>query len=448
MTIENHVVVNISKDTSAPSQVGFGVPLILSLEADLLGSFSAIQSKSYDIATALTELVADGFTSASQTFKAMSAYVSQSPRPEKVKVAKRAVNVVQVDTNKIDNVVNDNTYTTTINGIPFTFLSDADATDTEIQAGLVASINAGDEPVTAAPVSTDQYSLTADNAGEGFSNAVDADQSIVLTTPNTGPVSELIKAQNIDDDFYFVDMDVFTELDTIILAAYIETQLKLFGYQTDDADSKNVQEGAEVPGSESLMKFLKDKNYDRTFGVWVPTSDISEHKHAAWVGLQAPKNPGSTNWAYKTVKGVSVDEFTPSEKTNIEDKNGNTYTTVASLGIFFEGRMASGEFIDITRGIDWIVARIKENVFGLFTSVEKVPYDDGGLESIGVKIQEILTLAEKRLILVLGSSSVTVPTRAGSSQADRVNRIARDFKFTGELAGAVNKAIIDGTLTI
>ena len=110
--------------------------------------------------------------------------------------------------------------------------------------------------------------------------------------------------------------------------------------------------------------------------------------------------------------------------------------------------MASGEFIDITRGIDWIVARIKENVFGLFTSVEKVPYDDGGLESIGVKIQEILTLAEKRLILVLGSSSVTVPTRAGSSQADRVNRIARDFKFTGELAGAVNKAIIDGTLTI
>ncbi len=448
MTIENHVVVNISKDTSAPSQVGFGVPLILSLEANLLSSFSAIQSKSYDIATALTELISDGFTSSSQTFLAMSAYVSQSPRPEKVKVAKRAVNVVQVDTNTIDTAVNDNTYTTTINGIPFTFLSDGDATLLEIQAGLVAAINAGDEPVTAAPSGGDAYTLTADNAGQGFSNSVDADQSIVLTTPNTGPASELIKAQNIDDDFYFVGMDVYTELDIIILAAYIETQLKVFDYQTDDADSKDVQEGAEVPGSESLMKFLKDKNYDRTYGVWVPTSDISEHKHASWTGLQAPKNPGSTNWAYKTVNGASADEFTPSEKTNIEDKNGNTYTIVSGIAIFFEGRMASGEFIDITRGIDFIVARIKENVFGLFTSEEKVPYDDGGLESIGVKIQEILDLAERRLILVAGSSSVTVPTRAESSTADRVNRLARDFKFTAELAGAVNKAIIDGTLTI
>ena len=451
MSIENHVVVNISKDTSAPSQVGFGVPLILSLEANLLGAFAAIRSKSYDIATVLTDLIADGFTTASQTYKSAAAISSQSPRPTKLKVAKREVSVVQVDTNTIDNSVNNNTYSTTINGVPHTFLSDADATLLEVQAGLVAAINGGVQPVTAAPSGGDAYTLTADNAGEGFSNVVDADQSIVLTTPNTGPVSELILAQNIDSDYYFVLMDVYTNIDTLLMAAYIETQVKIFAYQTDDADSKDVQEGAEVPGSESLMKLLKDKSYDRTFGVWVPTGDIGEHKHAAWVGKQAPKNPGSSNWAYQSVNGASTDLFTPQEKTNIDDKNGNTYTTVAGLNIFFEGKMASGEFIDITRGIDWIVARIKENVFGLFASEEKVPYDDGGIESVGAKVTEILSGndgAERRLILVAGSSAVTVPSRDETSEADRVNRIIRNIKFSGELAGAINAAIIDGTLTI
>jgi len=445
MSIDNHVVVNISKDTSAPSQVGFGVPLILSLEANLLGSYAALRVKTYDVATMLVDMLADGFTTASQTYKAAAAIASQSPRPVNVKVGKRAVNVVQVDDNTIDAAVNDNTYSCTINGVVHSYLSDADATLVEIQAGLVAAINGGIQPVTAAPVGGDGYSLTADVAGEGFSNSVDADQSIVNTTPNTGTASELALAQEADDDFYFVLMDVYATSDTKILAAYIETQLKLFAYQTDDATSKSSAAGGDTT---SLMAILKSKNYDRTFGVWVPTADLAEHKHAGWVGLQAPKDPGSSNWAYKGINGASVDVFSTQEKKNVDDKNGNTYTEVAGLPIFFEGKMSSGEYIDITRGIDWITARIKENVFGLFTSAEKVPYDDGGLESIGLSVQEKLSEAERRLILVAGSSSVDVPTRDETSVADRVNRVARDITFKGELAGAINKTIIDGTLTI
>jgi len=230
-----------------------------------------------------------------------------------------------------------------------------------------------------------------------------------------------------------------------VLAGYIETQIKVLMYQTNEADSKDLAFGTDIT---SLMAILKSKNFDRTIGVWVPTADLSEHKHAAWVGLQAPKNPGSTNWAYQTVNGASFDEFTPTEKANIEGKNGNTYTLVSGIAIFFEGKMASGEFVDITRGIDFIVARIKENVFGLFVSEEKVPYDDGGIETVGVQVDEILKLGERRLIFVTGTTQVTVPLRADTSQADRVARILRDVRFTGELAGAINKVIIDGVVTV
>ncbi len=49
----------------------------------------------------------------------------------------------------------DTTYSVTINGTLFTFLSDASATVAEITAGLVAAITAGAEPVTATDNTTD-----------------------------------------------------------------------------------------------------------------------------------------------------------------------------------------------------------------------------------------------------------------------------------------------------
>lgn len=46
-------------------------------------------------------------------------------------------------------VANDTAYTVTVNGVPFTFTSDATATAAEIMTGLAALINAGSEPVSA-----------------------------------------------------------------------------------------------------------------------------------------------------------------------------------------------------------------------------------------------------------------------------------------------------------
>ena len=102
----------------------------------------------------------------------------------------------QVNTNTVDSAANATLYTTYVNGVPYSILSDGDATLTEIKDALIVAINLGAEPVTAVSTGADEYSLTADVAGVPFSNTVDANQSIVLTTANAlGNAAELPNAK-------------------------------------------------------------------------------------------------------------------------------------------------------------------------------------------------------------------------------------------------------------
>lgn len=445
MSLDSIVKVNITRDTKVPTQKGFGVPAIMSPEADaLLGQ----RVTTYEADSALESMLADGFTSASQTYLAAAALLSQSPKVEKLKVIKQATSVAQEDTINIDTVANNTTYGVTFNGVLVEYLSDADATDAEIQAGLIALL-AGIPGVNAGFVAngTDKIDVTATNAGEGYSITVSADLSVTAVTANLGPVEELVSARDEDDDFYFILDTTHTALQVKLMSAYVETQIKLYAYQTDDANSKDVAEGLDT---DSVMILLKNQNYDRSFGVWVPTAELVDYKIAAWVGIMAPKDPGSATWKFKEGNGISANNFSAQEKKNIQDKNGNVYITIAGINMFEEGVVASGEFIDIMRGTDWIQARIQEQVFGLLTSNDKVPYTDGGIESIGLQVEDVLDRAVDRLILVGGEDGpvVTVPKRSETTKADRAARFLRDVRFTGFYAGAIHKVQIDGTLSV
>jgi len=446
MSLDSIVKVNITRDTKVPTQKGFGVPAILSTEANLLLTNLVTE---YESDSVLESLIADGFTTASQTYLAASAMVSQSPKIEKLKVIKQSPSIAQTDIINIDSVENAATYAVTFNGILVEYISDADATDAEIQAGLIALL-AGIPSVNAGFVAngTDKIDITASNGGEGYSVSVgDAKLSITAGVANNGPVEDLIAARDEDDDWYFLCDTTHTPLQVTLVSAYIETIIKLYAYQTSDANSKDETESSLTPG---IIGDLKLQNYDRTFGLWVPAAELVDYKIAAWVGLMAPKDPGSATWKFKEGNAISANKFTSAEKKNIQDKNGNIYIPIAGFNMFEEGVVASGEYIDIMRGTDWIQARIQENVFGLLVSSDKVPYTDGGIESIGLQVEEVLDRAVDRLILVGGEDGpiVTVPKRADTSKADRAARFLRDVKFTGNYAGAIHKVQIDGTLSV
>jgi len=445
MSLDSIVKVNITRDTKVPSQKGFGIPAILSAEAENLLAQRVTQ---YDAETALTSLLADGFTTSSQTYLAAASLISQSPRIEKFKVIKQAPSVAQVSTLTIDTVANNFTYQATHNGILVEFVSDADATDAEIQAGLIALLDAiPSKTASFAAGGSNQIVATADDAGKGFSLSVGTNLSVAETTANLGPVEEIISARDEDDDWYFLLDTTHTNLQVELIAAYIETQIKLYAYQTSDADSKDLAESLDSTG---LMKGLKDENYDRSFGIWVPSADLVDYKMAAWVGIMAPKDPGSATWKFKEGNAITANKFSSQEKKNIQDKNGNIYIAIAGFNIFQEGVTASGEYIDIMRGTDWIQARIQEEVYGLLVASDKVPYSDGGIESIGLQVENVLERAVDRLILLGGEEGpvVTVPKRSETTKADRAARFLRDVKFTGNYAGAIHKVQIDGTLSV
>lgn len=441
--LDQIVTVNITRETRVPSRLGFGVPAILSKEADAI-----LDSRvtTFDASTMLSALVAEGFTTASETYKCAQAIINQNPRVQTIKVIKQADSVAQEDTINIDTIENETSYVVTVNGVEYEFVSDVDATDAEIQAGLIALLDAIDD-FSAEANGTDKIDTSSDVAGKGYSLSVSANMSVTSVTENLGPVEEIISARDVDDDWYFLYDTTHSKVQALLVAGYIESQIKLYGVQTDDADSKDLAEANDTDG---LLKQLKDKNYDRTHSVWTFTDKLGEYKTAAWGGVQAPKDPGASTWKFKTANGISSDKFSAQERSNIQDKNGNVYVKIASIDMFQEGVAASGEFIDIMRGTDWIQARIQEAVFGLLTTEDKVAYSDGGIETVGLQVEEVLDRAVDRTILLGGEQGpvVTVPRRSETAVADRAERTLRDVTFTGFYAGAIHKVQIDGRLSV
>jgi hypothetical protein len=132
----------------------------------------------------------------------------------------------------------------------------------------------------------------------------------------------------------------------------------------------------------------------------------------------------------------------------LDGKNVNHYTNVAGLSITRPGEAASGQFLDITRFVDWLTARIEESVFALIANSAKLPYTDQSVDLVKGQIYARLLDGVAVGGLVKGSISVEAPLVADVDSADRADRILPDVSFGGQLAGAVHTVVIQGNLTI
>lgn len=439
--IDKIVIVNIDRLTRIPSKKGFGTPMLFDINVK--------QSNEIDIIEEISDLEDIGFVAADAAHKAISSIFAQNPHVTQVKLAKRATNVAQVDTILITGA-DDGTYTVSLNGVDFSFVASSSTIEL-IRDGLIAAINAGGEPVTAAPVSTDTITLTADVAGTGFaivftSNPSD-NMALTLTTPNTGIDSEIARIDDLDSDWYFQLMTSRTKQDILSASKTIESRIKLSVYATDEDDSKGLVAAGDTT---SIMGIIATANRMRTIGMWTKTSNLSTFPDAGIVGLQGTTEGGSSTWKFKGLKNTAPDdELTPTEITNIEAKGGNINITVAEIAIFQQGTVADGEFIDNVRGTDQLSRRIQESVFGLFTTEAKVPFTDGGGDQLETALRDPLQEAEDNLFLAKDPKfTITIPKVATIAVADRAARFFKGVKFGGTLAGAVHSTKIDGTLSV
>jgi hypothetical protein len=134
---------------------------------------------------------------------------------------------------------------------------------------------------------------------------------------------------------------------------------------------------------------------------------------------------------------------------NLRAKKANTYQTVAGRDITWEGTVADGDFIDTTRGIDWLEDDMQKGVFGALANSDKIPYTNAGVAVITAEVAASLKRAVARGILSGDPQPVvTAPKVADVDATDKGARNLPDVKFSGTLAGAIHKVTISGVISV
>lgn len=432
MSIEEIVNVIITRQTTAISRAGFGTILILDPHVNWVE-----RTRTY---SAASQLLDDGFDSTDPAYIAALAAFSQTPSPINLKVGRRQVDSVGVT---IDTVVDSTDYVITINGTDFTFNSGVAATNITIATGLVGVINGGAEPVTAVDGLDGTFALDADVSGVVFSAVITGanfsiDRPIVATDT---VANDLAAVQSADSDWYALVLTSHVSADVQAAAAWVEAETKLFITSSSDAEILNAGSTTDI------AYILNAAAYERTAVLYSATD--TTFPEAAWLGKQLPTDPGSTTWMFKTLSGVTFDALTDTQSLAARAKEANTYESIAGVNMTQEGTVASGEYIDIIRGVDWLQARIRENVFARFVNLPKIPYTDAGIAIIEGEINSALTDGVANGFLAEDPQyTITVPLAANVSSVDKAARLLPDVEFLAYLAGAIHKTTIQGVVSL
>ncbi len=203
----------------------------------------------------------------------------------------------------------------------------------------------------------------------------------------------------------------------------------------------------------TLTAAVKAANYSRTYVSYNSLTDAAKvnYMNAAWLGDALPNDPGTINWAFRTLTGIVADTPISGGLTNakiaaIEAQNGNYYTTVGGRDGTFFGTMGSGEYIDIIYGIDWLENAMQLNIANIYFTAPKIPYTAQGISLIETGIRATLELGRTRGLI--STYTVTTPDINNVSFDDKAARQLKGVSFTAVFQGAINKVVIKGFVTL
>jgi len=444
------VNVTITRETARVTQVGFGTPM-------LLGETSRV----YDRVLTYTDpadMLTDGFQTTDNLYIEALKLMSQALSPAQFKIGRKLADVNSKCTVSFAGTPSAGTWTldvsiggaTAVTSGAITYAADDDCA--VIKAALEAM--AGITEVTVTGLYSTGYTIefTGVDASADFRVSDPDISSLTGVTAATVTMTQYGSATQtwveadaairaLDTDFYVLTADTKTKADIEALAAVYETLTKMFFARTEDTA---------VPTSavDDVGSNLQDATYDRT-ALFYHGVDCDNYPEAAWVGGQLPNDPGSITWKFKPLAGITVDSLTTSEVTYLKAKSVNFHDTVAGVNaVFGEGVVASGEYIDIIRGCDWLQARIAEGVFTLLVNNKKIPFTIQGLAAFENIIRYWLGKGVDAGLLVEGTQVVSIPDIDDISTADKLIRYLNGITFSADLAGAVHKVSIAGKLAV
>ena len=428
----------------------------------------------------ISSMLADGFTSTDNAYKAAVSAFSQTPRPNVLYIGRRDY-TDSVITFDAEDILGSTDYAISMRATDGTTITDFSAVETSGvgTAGVFTGaakvtevtriIDAWETAINASPIAslvtvtktTSSITLTPTGASDELGVLSITEGLIRTSTYETWPTT-LAAIEQENDDWYCVTTYSSELADITAIASEIETRKKIYGYSATNAAIKAAKT---VPTDVTdTMGLLEDLTYDRTFGT--QNDPLTEYIETAWAGKKLQAVAGSTTWNFTVLSGVTPNSLSITESKNIRDKNGNTYQTIAGQNIMREGKMASGEFIDVIHGADDLESRIQTEVYRLMLVTanggSKVAYTDSGL----MQIKNVIETEIRRSVAAgfikatidtedaagqlqtISGYSVLVPLASSASENDREQRIAPIIKFNAVLASAVHKTVIRGSITV
>ncbi len=328
----------------------------------------------------------------------------------------------------------------------------AQASDTvqTIATALVAAITAGDAPVTAVAVGA-EVSVTADDAGKAIAIAIKGNLELAAPTSTELPSVALNECLRESGDWYGVALASRVEADILDAAEWVESNERLFGVSSDQAGIIDAAVSTDIASK------CQQKQYFRTH-VWYHGQAKAEALEAAITANRFTFYPGGETWANARLSGITYDNLAEGAALAAHAKNANTFEQMRNFAVTQNGKVASGEWIDVIRGRDWLAEQVKINVATQIINANgKVPFTDNGIQIIVNGLRQALMLGQSRGLIApdeiddagrkIPGFVITYPRAASISPNDKANRTLRDVKFSARLAGAIHVADIKGNLT-
>jgi len=453
MPLSDFLTINITTAPVAPTAPGFGVPMVLGFCKNALAAFGATLIRYYGGTAAM---LTDGFLAADPEYLAASAIFAQPVAPSSVAIGRRTLPPTQkfVFTVLTSGAVK--AYTVTVNGVAKTYTSIIADSTTAIAAGLAAAIGtpAGFGAAVASVATVTLTAAVAGNFARMAATNPNVDLDCQQTHVDAGIATDIAAINNVDSTWYAVHSCFNSNAEVVALAAWTETNQKL--YLADSQDSTIL--GA---GTGDVASTLKTSSYVRSPVLYHP--DNGAFASPAWGGVNLPRSAGSETWKFSPLAGVATVTLSATQVTNLKGKNCNYYYSVAGVGMTAEGNTPSGQFIDTVRGRDALQSDLQIGIFTALTSPpagvnpdnpqgsvpqSKIPFTDQGIAVVeGVIRASLRKFTNNGFLAASPRPSVSVPKASAVSVANKSARALSPVSFAATIAGAIHNATISGVVS-
>jgi hypothetical protein len=288
--------------------------------------------------------------------------------------------------------------------------------------------------------------LLANTAGKFFGVQVydRAKLSIEQDHSDPGVATDLAAIKNAYNSWYGLVTLYNSDAVCNAAAAWVESNKKLYA-----AGSQNSQIATVSAGSATdVAADFKAAAYARSFVAHHPSND--EFMDAAEMAKFFAIAPGGETWRMKTLSGVTVAQYSDTEVTNMKAKYAHFYYDIGGRNVVGgDAKTAEGDYVDVTRGLDWYESELQADLADLAIGVNKIPFTNQGIALVEAKVRKMNDRGIRAgLIADDPAPVVSVPDVSDVATSDKAARELPDVETEWTLAGAIHHITVSVTANV